>query len=273
MSHMVKLEILWTILPIIVLVCIALPSLSMLYYFSLNFEPAYVINVVGHQWYWSYEYIANLPEPKCKSIKLLDPKSYYTEITTAYIFSALLTEKVIREIAIHYAKQEWNFEFKVLGIMSVHQSNLDLKWHLFQTAKDDSLEAYLKKWIEYDLENKWSKICISFSTPCEKIIYDSIMKLPEDLPYSGFRLLEVDHPLFLPVDVPIKIFLSSDDVLHSWAVPSLGIKVDCVPGRINTVEIKIARRGIFYGQCSEICGTQHGFMPICIVALPKHYFF
>ncbi len=61
------------------------------------------------------------------------------------------------------------------------------------------------------------------------------------------------------------MIVSSDDVLHSWAIPSLGVKVDCVPGRLNVAEFKIARTGVFYGQCSEICGTQHGFMPICIV--------
>lgn len=58
-------------------------------------------------------------------------------------------------------------------------------------------------------------------------------------------------------------------MLHSWAVPSLGIKIDCVPGRLNVVEFRLARGGVFYGQCSEICGTQHGFMPICIIGISK----
>jgi hypothetical protein len=106
-----------------------------------------------------------------------------------------------------------------------------------------------------------------------KFIYESIMVSTEDLKWGGLRLLEVDKPLYLPVDVRIRIIVSSDDVLHSWAVPSLGLKIDCVPGRLNVVEFKIARRGVFYGQCSEICGTQHGFMPICVIAVPKSVFY
>ncbi len=88
-----------------------------------------------------------------------------------------------------------------------------------------------------------------------------------DLRFGSLRLLEVDKPLYLPVDVPIRIIFTSADVLHAWAVPALGIKVDCVPGRLNAIEFKIARKGVYYGQCSEICGTQHGFMPICVVGV------
>ena len=94
----------------------------------------------------------------------------------------------------------------------------------------------------------------------------------DDLFYGGCRLLEVDNPLFLPINVPVRVIVTADDVIHSWAIPSLGVKIDCIPGRLNVVEFVIARGGIFYGQCSEICGTQHGFMPICIVAIPLDVF-
>jgi heme/copper-type cytochrome/quinol oxidase subunit 2 len=104
------------------------------------------------------------------------------------------------------------------------------------------------------------------------LAYESIMIQTEDLRWGRLRLLEVDKPLYLPIDLPIRVIVSSDDVLHSWAIPSLGVKIDCVPGRLNVVEFRIARAGIFYGQCSEICGTQHGMMPIMIVSLPKRIY-
>ena len=116
--------------------------------------------------------------------------------------------------------------------------------------------------------SKW----LSCFEEISKYSFDSIMLQVEDLNYGSFRLLEVDKPLYLPVDTPIRVIVSSDDVLHSWAIPSLGVKIDCVPGRLNVVEFRIARTGIFYGQCSEICGTQHGFMPICIVSVPRKLF-
>ena len=179
MLHMPTLEVVWTLLPVVALISIALPSLSMLYYFSLSFTPLLTLQVIGHQWYWSYEYAV----PPLVNADLIE---------------------------------------------LVYETSLG---------------------------------------------YDSIMKQTEDLSYGSLRILEVDKPLFLPVDVPIRVIVSSDDVLHSWAVPSLGIKIDCVPGRLNVVDFKISRAGIFYGQCSEICGTQHGFMPICIVAIsPKTFF-
>jgi cytochrome c oxidase subunit 2 len=79
-------------------------------------------------------------------------------------------------------------------------------------------------------------------------------------------LLEVDNRLFLPVGVPIRLLITSSDVLHSWAVPNLGIKVDAVPGRLNQFIVEIKRPGVFYGQCSELCGPFHGFMPIVVQA-------
>jgi cytochrome c oxidase subunit 2 len=77
-------------------------------------------------------------------------------------------------------------------------------------------------------------------------------------------LLEVDNSIVLPLGVYIRLNITAADVLHSWAVPSLGIKIDAVPHRINSGIIYLERLGIFFGQCSEICGVNHGFMPICV---------
>jgi cytochrome c oxidase subunit 2 len=96
------------------------------------------------------------------------------------------------------------------------------------------------------------------------IKFDSYMIQEEDLPLGFFRLLEVDKRLLLPIKTVIRILVTSNDVLHSWAVPSLGIKMDGCPGRLNQVPLWITRTGVFYGQCSELCGVNHGFMPIVV---------
>jgi len=94
----------------------------------------------------------------------------------------------------------------------------------------------------------------------------------DDLKTGQFRLLEVDNELVLPIFTNIRFIITATDVLHSFAVPALGIKIDAVPGRLNQVGAIIKREGTFYGQCSEICGVNHGFMPIAIhaVNLPEY---
>ena len=89
--------------------------------------------------------------------------------------------------------------------------------------------------------------------------------IPTDTLEEGqLRLLEVDNRLILPSDTSIRVIVTAADVLHSWGVPSLGVKMDCVPGRLNQTSIFVKRNGVYYGQCSELCGVQHGFMPIVI---------
>jgi cytochrome c oxidase subunit 2 len=85
-----------------------------------------------------------------------------------------------------------------------------------------------------------------------------------DLDYGQLRLLETDNRVVLPVGVAVRILVTSGDVLHSFAVPSFAIKADCVPGRLNQIMLLITRPGVFYGQCSELCGVNHGFMPIVV---------
>jgi cytochrome c oxidase subunit 2 len=102
----------------------------------------------------------------------------------------------------------------------------------------------------------------------DSIAFDSYMIPDEDLEQGQLRLLEVDNRMVVPVHTHIRVVITAADVLHSWAVPSLGIKCDAVPGRLNQVPLYIRREGVFYGQCSEICGVNHGFMPIVVEAVP-----
>lgn len=106
----------------------------------------------------------------------------------------------------------------------------------------------------------------------EFINYDSYMIPEEDLELGSFRLLEVDNRMVIPINTHVRMIISAADVLHSWAIPSLGVKCDAIPGRLNQTSLFVKREGVYYGQCSEICGVNHGFMPIVVevVTLP-HY--
>nr|AMC18052.1 cytochrome c oxidase subunit II [Gloydius shedaoensis] len=104
------------------------------------------------------------------------------------------------------------------------------------------------------------------------ISYDSYMLQTHDLPKGSPRLLEVDHRMVMPAGLQTRIVVTAEDVLHSWAIPSLGIKVDAVPGRLNQIPLATSRTGVFFGQCSEICGANHSFMPIASEAIPLSYF-
>nr|YP_008854969.1 cytochrome c oxidase subunit II [Henicorhynchus lineatus]BAO08939.1 cytochrome c oxidase subunit II [Henicorhynchus lineatus] len=160
-----EIEIVWTILPAVILVLIALPSLRILYLMDEINDPHLTIKAVGHQWYWSYEY------------------SDYSDLA-----------------------------------------------------------------------------------------FDSYMVPTQDLAPGDFRLLETDNRMVVPMESPIRVLVTADDVLHSWAVPSLGVKMDAVPGRLNQTAFIASRPGLFYGQCSEICGANHSFMPIVVESVPLQYF-
>lgn len=179
-SHATVLEIIWTIIPSLILLCIVGPSFALLYAMDAPINPEITIKIVGHQWYWSYE---------------------YTDSYDAFDF--------------------------------------------------------------YGVNNK-----VSFN-----IAKDSYMLATTNLTFGELRLLEVDNPLYIPIFTKIRFDITADDVIHSFAVPSLGIKVDAVPGRINVAYLKVLRSGIFFGQCSELCGVNHGFMPIKVIALDIANFF
>jgi cytochrome c oxidase subunit 2 len=101
----------------------------------------------------------------------------------------------------------------------------------------------------------------------EAIEYDSYMVPDNDLEDGQLRLLEVDNRVIVPVDTHIRFIVTATDVIHDFAVPALGLKIDAVPGRLNQTSVLVQREGVFYGQCSEICGVYHGFMPIVIEAV------
>ena len=102
--------------------------------------------------------------------------------------------------------------------------------------------------------------------------YESYMVATSDLVEGELRLLEVDQRLLLPIKTHIQVYVTAADVLHCWTVPSLGVKLDACPGRLNQVSTYIKRAGVFYGQCSEICGINHGFMPIVVEAVSMKEF-
>ena len=171
-QHGTRLEIIWTITPALILMCVAVPSFALLYSVDEIIDPEMTIKAVGHQWYWSYEYS-------------------------------------------DHCNEEGEF-----------------------------------------------------------INFDSYMIPTEDLGAKGghLRLLEVDNRVVLPTETHIRVVITSSDVLHCWAVPSLGVKLDACPGRLNQTSMFIKRPGTFYGQCSEICGVNHGFMPIVVNAVSRDSF-
>nr|YP_009171541.1 cytochrome c oxidase subunit 2 [Henicus brevimucronatus]AJW76396.1 cytochrome c oxidase subunit 2 [Henicus brevimucronatus] len=152
------IEVIWTILPAITLIFIALPSLRLLYLLDETLDPLVTVKTIGHQWYWSYEYM-----------DFLNPREF---------------------------------------------------------------DSYMIPYNEMNLD--------------------------------GFRLLDVDNRTVLPMNTQIRMLVTAADVLHSWTVPALGVKVDATPGRLNQTSFFINRPGLYYGQCSEICGANHSFMPIVI---------
>nr|AGK38068.1 cytochrome c oxidase subunit II [Ziphius cavirostris] len=156
-----EVETIWTILPAIILIMIALPSLRILYMMDEINNPSLTVKTMGHQWYWSYEY-----------------------------------------------------------------------------------------------------------TDYEDLNFDSYMIPTSDLKPGELRLLEVDNRMVIPMKMTVRVLVSSEDVLHSWAVPSLGLKTDAIPGRLNQTTLMSTRPGLFYGQCSEICGSNHSFMPIVLELVP-----
>jgi len=106
-----------------------------------------------------------------------------------------------------------------------------------------------------------------YSDYAQNIIFDSYLIPEDDLELGQLRLLEVDNRVVVPIHTHIRVLVTAADVLHSWAIPSLGVKCDAVPGRLNQTSMFVQREGIFYGQCSEICGANHGFMPIVVEAV------
>lgn len=166
-SHNVLLEVLWTALPVVILIIIAIPSFKLLYYVDRTENPEMTLKVTGYQWYWGYEY------PDHGGVNFM-----------------------------------------------------------------------------------------SYMVPEDEIKREE----------GQLRLLSTDNPVVLPVDTNIQIDVTAADVLHAWAVPALGVKTDAVTGRLNSIWFRITKPGTYYGQCSELCGKDHAYMPIEIKAVSKNDF-
>nr|YP_010722340.1 cytochrome c oxidase subunit II [Jonas distinctus]WDV10182.1 cytochrome c oxidase subunit II [Jonas distinctus]WOR86753.1 cytochrome c oxidase subunit II [Jonas distinctus] len=102
--------------------------------------------------------------------------------------------------------------------------------------------------------------------------FDSYMIPSNELSQAGFRLLDVDNRTVLPMNIQIRIIMTASDVIHSWTVPALSVKADAIPGRLNQASFLINRPGLYFGQCSEICGANHSFMPIVIESTSTNHF-
>lgn len=167
-THSTLLELIWTIIPTIILIAIAVPSFILLYSLDEIVDTQCVVKIIAYQWYWKYEY------------------------------------------------------------------------PVYDIQADDVINfSYL-----------------SYMLPLENLTEE-----------NNLRLLEVDTPLVLPINVNSKLVITAKDVIHSFAVPALGIKMDAVPGRLNQVTVHIFKPGVYYGQCSELCGVNHAFMPIVVNAV------
>ena len=212
-NHGTTIEIIWTILPAFILLFIAVPSFALLYAMDEIIDPVLTVKVIGHQWYWSYE---------------------YSDYSVVYSNRLLDYDSIDRFAAMEMM-------YKDMGYL-----------------KDRSLLSYLY---------------IPMVIPETTIKFDSYMIHEAELNLGDLRLLKTDMPLFLPKNTHIRLLITSSDVLHSWAVPSFGVKVDAVPGRLNQTSLYLKNTGTFYGQCSELCGVNHAFMPIEVYVVNPVYFY
>ena len=213
-THNTMLEIVWTVIPCILLLLIAIPSLTLIYSFRPDYKSSLIFKIIGNQWWWAYEYDADH--------KLSVSKANSFNTTSIPEFNKL---------------PFFNSDVKTVNSLSPN------------IFPDSVLEP---KSIQFEQINTESKLI-------EARLIDEL-----DLEKGDFRLLEASARLQLPRNIQITALVTSNDVLHSWTVPALGIKIDACPGRLNEVEFLIYKEGVFYGQCSEICGFYHGFMPIVI---------
>jgi len=141
----------------------------------------------------------------------------------------------------------------VLILVTIAVPSFRLLFFQLNTPKADvTVKATGKQWF-------WS-----YSYPDSKFEFDSLMVQDKDLKPGQPRLLSVDNEMVVPVNKIVKVLTTGADVIHSFAVPSFGIKIDAIPGRVNETWFKAEREGVYYGQCSELCGKDHAFMPITV---------
>jgi cytochrome c oxidase subunit 2 len=195
---------------------------------------------------------------------------------------------------INYLSQNFGNLFQLLSLRTkihkfTHQTTLETIWTLAPVAiilsiaipsfillyavdvmvdSSITIKAIGKQWYwNYELEFPFLNPT-DFKVNFKRRIFDSYMVPVTDLLMGQLRNLEVDQALFIPMKTHVDLIVTADDVLHSFALPSAGVKVDAVPGRLNHMGVFIERPGVLYGQCSELCGTNHAFMPIKAISLP-----
>nr|YP_010478270.1 cytochrome c oxidase subunit II [Nesophrosyne sp. 23 GMB-2012]UVI59714.1 cytochrome c oxidase subunit II [Nesophrosyne sp. 23 GMB-2012] len=180
-----------------------------------------------------------------------------------YMMSSLLTNKLINRNMLESQMIELTWTIlPAFMLITIALPSLKILYLLEEMNKPMiSLKAIGHQWY-------WSYELSDFSN----IEFDSYMKNTKSLESCEYRLLEVDNRIVLPFNTKTRILVTSLDVIHSWTVPALGIKIDGTPGRINQGSIMMTRPGIYYGQCSEICGANHSFMPIMIESVSMKSF-
>lgn len=174
----------------------------------------------------------------------------------------------------------WHYEYNVSLKVNYNDplykySDRAILWTDF-VEKHDLYNSNKGNMVAFPSYSEWEKV-FNAMLKVKSVIhydyeYDSVLQTEGDLKVGEKRLLVAKPAIVLPVGVPIKILVTSEDVLHSWTIPNLGIKVDAVPGRINQFVFEIKHIGTFWGQCSELCGTNHGFMPITLHAVHEQDF-
>jgi cytochrome c oxidase subunit 2 len=239
--HGTVIEIIWTILPALVLLNLAVPSFSLLYSMDELPTPQGTLKCVGHQWYWTYEYSDNYTNNQSGSIVTKEFERTPSNKAISPSISASLGSEG---------------DVSILGNFTSIDENSALianRWG-WDSSTSNSLKSVTS--FEQGLEE---------SSPVFQHVETESYLINEAVEDEYYRLLSVDNSARIPAKRHVRILITSADVLHSWAVPSLGIKVDACPGRLNQTSTYLSRAGIkHYGQCSEICGVNHGFMPIVV---------
>lgn len=267
-SHNAILEVVWTVLPSFILIGIAVPSFALLYAMDEVIDPSITIKAVGHQWYWSYQYSDCLSDLTADYIgdSFHFATSNWASAVGVFDENTLLYNCSNRSFCPDILTKDFIAGTKNRAVGNIFYSDVKLPLRLIMIATSRILDimevpAYVNKF----------QILDPSAYPTVK--FDSYMLSEEELKVGDYRLLEVDEPVVLPLFTPVRLLVTSEDVIHSFAVPQLGVKVDAVPGRLNQQPFVIERDGTYYGQCSELCGVNHGFMPIVIKAIPFKDFF
>lgn len=176
------------------------------------------------------------------------------------ILARILVNKVIHKSLLEGQILEciWTL-IPALILIQIALPSLVLLYTLEEYRRDKgiSLKATGHQWY-------WRYEYPELNSNIENKTFDSYIIADQDLKAGEFRLLDTDNRVSLPRQIPIRVLVTRADVLHAWAMPSLGLKVDAIPGRLNQLSIEINAVGVFYGQCSEICGANHRFIPIAI---------